>query len=302
MSAIIEFLESPLVDFKWHPGGKWLAAATNNAVLLIDPQAPDSTQVIHTGDGVTSFDFSPDSTRLITGHRYGSSPENYYGEIKIWLAPEYPLAAFFGDLRPVSAVKYSPDGKFLATAYASPVYENNSVDFRNSITWEISSTLKTGTVLMIGFSPSGNRLVSVPDQYSVKVWDLEKRKILYTLPTSFSGAVNCVAFSTDGKYLATGHYDGAINLWNAETGEKIRAMGAAGVVESLAFSPNGQLLAAGLSYNTSVIQIWSVNSGELLRVLEGHPRAVEFLGFSFDNTLLASASYDGMIRLWGIRP
>lgn len=302
ISGIYDFHQSPLVDFKWHPGGKLLAAATNNAILLLDPYNPAQPQTIHVGEGVTSFDFSPDATRLVTGHRYGTTPESYYGNIQVWLAPDYPRVAYFGDVRPVSAVEYSPDGKFLAVAYASTVLEENAIEFRNTLTWEISGTLKTGAVLWMAYSPAGNRMITAPDRYSINVWNLEKMTALYSIPTSFSGAVNCVAFSADGTLFATGHYDGVINIWKTETGEKVKSLGAAGVVESIAFSPNGQLLASGLSYNTSVIQIWSVNTGELLRVLEGHPRAVAFLSFSTDNTLLASASYDGTIRLWGIRP
>ncbi len=79
-------------------------------------------------------------------------------------------------------------------------------------------------------------------------------------------------------------------------------MQASGVVESLAFDQNGQILASGSSYQAALIEIWSVTSGEKLRELEGHLRGVNFLAFSTSNQLLASASYDGTIRLWGIRP
>ncbi len=301
-SGIIEFHQSPLVDFKWHPDGKFLAGGTNNAVVLIDPYEPNQPQIINVGDGLSSFDFSPDGHLLVTGHRYGTSPENYYGNVQVWTAPQYTRLAYFGNNLPVSAVKFKPDGQVLASALTSRQYNENSIEFRNTQTWEITTTLHTGTVLWIAFSPNGSKLVSIPDQYSAKVWDLEKKGLLYKISTSFSGAINCVAISADGNLLATGHYDGMVNIWNASTGEKIRSLNANALVESLAFSPNGQILAVGLGYQSSNIQLWSVNSGELLRVLEGHSRAVQFLTFSYNNTLLASASYDGTIRLWGIRP
>ncbi|MGB9673299.1 MAG: WD40 repeat domain-containing protein [Anaerolineales bacterium] len=301
-SGLIEWQQSPLVDFKWHPNHNILAAGTSNAVVLIDPYNPDSPQTIFVGEGLSSFDISPDGKILISGHRYGTTPENYYGNVQVWLAPQYPRVAFFGELLPVNTVKFTPDGKVLAIALSSPIYEENKVEFRNALTYEVTSTLKTGTVLGIAFSPDGARLVSIPDRYSAKVWDVEKQKILYNLPTSFSGAINCAAFSDDGNLLATGHYDGVINIWNAATGEKIRSFNTQALVQSIAFSPNGQLLAAGLGYQSSNIQLWSVNSGELLRTLEGHVRAVQFVSFSRNNSLLASASYDGTIILWGIRP
>lgn len=75
-----------------------------------------------------------------------------------------------------------------------------------------------------------------------------------------------------------------------------------GVVDSLAFDPSGTLLASGQSYETHTVLIWDVDTGDLLRSLEGHTHAVTQLLFSPDGQLLVSGSFDGDVRLWGIRP
>ena len=131
---------------------------------------------------------------------------------------------------------------------------------------------------------------------------MAKTEPIAVLPTSFTGAINSVVFSNDGSTLASGHYDGAINIWNPRTGQLLRTIQSKGVVESLAFSPDGILLAAGYSYVDNNIRIYAIDSGELLRTLEGHVHAVEYLSFAPNGQSLASASYDGSIRLWGLRP
>ena len=74
------------------------------------------------------------------------------------------------------------------------------------------------------------------------------------------------------------------------------------VIESLAFNPDGRVLATGGGYQNQLIRLWDTQSGELLHSLPGHIHAVEHLAFSPNGAYLASASYDGMVRIWGIRP
>ncbi len=302
VSGITEYQTPPLVDFKWHPTRFLLAAATTNSIYLIDPSQPQVSSIFSLDEGISTFDFSPDGRWLVTGHRYGESLESFFGNVQVWIAPNYPRVAYFGDYRAVRQVQYLTDGKTVAIAYSNIVDAENAIQFRNALTWEILSTIRTGILVTTAISPDGKTLITIPDRYSIKVWDLEKGEVVYSLPTSFSGAANCLAISPDGTFFATGHYDGSLILWDIEKGERLKTMQASGVVESLALNPNGQLIASGSSFQSTLIQIWSVSSGEELRKLEGHRRGVNFLQFSANGQLLASASYDGTIRLWGIRP
>ena len=302
VSCLALMQEQTITGLKWTPDGNTLAAATQNGIALYDRLTHARKKFIQTGEGLVSFDFSPSGKLLVTGHRYGSEESGYAGNIEVWLAPEYPRIAIFGDTRPLTGVAYMPDGKVIAAAFASQDYSQNTVEFRNTYSWEITRTLQTGTVLSIAFSPSGGLLASIPDRYALKIWDMQKGKLLYTLYTSFTGAVKSISFSPDGLLLASGHYDGKIQIWDTSKGTLIKSLSANSVVESLAFSPDSRILAAGLSYESSTIQLWSVATGELIRTLEGHPHGVGFLAFSPEGSLLASASYDGTIRVWGIRP
>ena len=111
--------------------------------------------------------------------------------------------------------------------------------------------------------------------------------------------VRSVAFSPDGKLLASGSWDTTIGLWNVETGREIRVLtGHTRGVESVAFSPDGKLLASGSWDNT--IGLWNVETGREIRVLTGHTRGVESVAFSPDGKLLASGSWDTTIGLWNV--
>src|SRR5262245_50346606 len=69
-----------------------------------------------------------------------------------------------------------------------------------------------------------------------------------------------------------------------------------GNVCSVAFSPDGKTLAAGIEDNT--IQLWDVRAGQLIRSFEGHSGAVRSVAFSPDGKMFASASADHTIKLW----
>jgi uncharacterized protein with WD repeat len=120
--------------------------------------------------------------------------------------------------------------------------------------------------------------------------------IIQISPTG-QGRAHAVAYSPDGKDLVVGSSLG-ITFYNANSLETIRFIQTDNWVRSLAFSPDGSLLASG-SYDP-VVRLWRVNDGSLFKELVGHTGWVRSIVFSPDGNLLATASDDNTVRLWNI--
>jgi WD40 repeat protein len=117
-----------------------------------------------------------------------------------------------------------------------------------------------------------------------------------------------VAFSPDGQWLAVAaQYSGFVELVVPETGEQPRSLpGLNSRVHSLAFSPDGKLLAAGGGQLDGVVQLWDLETGKGRRNLTAHKNPLSVAGnvhavaFSPDGRLLASAGDDGLVKLWSV--
>lgn len=108
-----------------------------------------------------------------------------------------------------------------------------------------------------------------------------------------------MAFSPDGKVLATGSADGLAKLWDLETGRVVRTLaGHKGRIDSLAWSPDGKTLATGSFDHTA--NLWDVDTGRVKHALTKHRFGVTAVAFSPNGKLLVTAGRDDTAELWDV--
>ncbi len=147
----------------------------------------------------------------------------------------------------------------------------------------------------VAISSNGTYWAAGSRRGEVRVWR-EAGQMLHLAWQAHTGEVPALAFSPDGRTLASGSWDGIVKLWDLERGALLWTSSQTNSIQSLAFAPDGRTLASGGL--DAVVRLWDAQLGTNLQTLSGHSGPVYALAWSPDGSLLASGGFDGGIRLW----
>ena len=304
---------SSIFDVTFSPNGTTLATASDDETARLWDVATHKQlgKPLTNNGSVYGAEFSPQGQVLATVGQDGTA--------RLWdvvthkqIGSPLPVGTG-GDL---GAAAFSPTGTTLAT-----VNQGSAARL-----WDVQIYRQIGRAMNAGgpnipgdlglaniadsaaFGPNGKILATGSTDGAARLWDLAThRQIGPSMPRSPSleDSVNDVAFSRDGKILATAA--NRVRLWNVVTHRQIGVSFAAGggSVETVAFSPGGQVLATGAE--DGMARLWDVTThrqiGAAMRAGVGFApkvRSVNVVAFGPDARILATASNDGTIRLWDL--
>ena len=185
--------------------------------------------------------------------------------------------------------------------------------------WQLPENAKfrlgKGILHDIKYTPDGNR-IAVATDIGIWIYDAQTGKEL-TLLTGHTGRVTSLGFPADGRFLASGSFDGTVRLWDIDTGKQTTVFAGHldGIVEVIAVSPDGKTVVSGDSWKGTLI-LWDTETGEQIKrhtiytdnlirrfklFIKGdstNSNGIKTLAFSPDGEIFASGHWDSVLRLW----
>ncbi|KAJ8613467.1 hypothetical protein MRB53_036952 [Persea americana] len=206
--------------------------------------------------------------------------------------------------RPVSAVRFAPDGQTIAAGDwggAVSLLDVPNLDRRKvlrghkervgGVAWRPGATLTRGRDEVCLASGGG--------EGDVQLWNLEQDTPVSTL-SGHSGRVCRVEFDPSGDFLASASYDTTWRLWDVRTStELLLAEGHAKEAYVVSYNTDGSLLASGGLDGYG--RVWDLRTGRTIMILEGHVREVYALDWGIDGHRVLSGGADGLVICWDVR-
>lgn len=326
----------PIRQVAFHPDGTRLASANYDRSIKLWDVATGLEVLALRGhdDDVSCVAFSPDGNWLASASWDGHI--HLYDARPLTEKPRYQLFTLQGHQQLVDAVRYHPDGRqlysgssdgtihtwdaetgrHLSTMKGQPgmvISLDVAADGKRLLAasatghvhiWDIErgtilSTRRNQKSAVWGavFNHDATHVACISGfDGSISIWDARTGQDVRTTYAHDGGAF-AIAYSSDGKYMASGGFDRTAKVFDAGTGDLLHTLtGHTNAVYRVAFSRDGKMVATASADKT--VRLWDLKTAKEIMLLRGHIDRVHDVEFSPDGSLVVSSGADGVVKVW----
>ncbi len=264
-------------------------ASWDRTVRVWDPSTGGLIRTLQGANGaLTGLAIAPDGRVVASGRDR---------ILTIWDASGNAIQRLAAHERNVTSLAISHDGRWLVSGG-----EDGAAIIRDAATNQPAGTgLRSNAfVYSLAFSPNDAQFAASFGAGAIVLQDIASQRVerILRLPGS-TERINGVAYSPDGRSLAAGTEFQGVQVWNRETGQRIRELKAHdGEVLAVAYSPDGRRLASGGMDRK--VRIWDAATGSMVHVLGDGAGPIRALAFSPDGRYLAATNGDRTVRIWDL--
>jgi WD40 repeat protein len=290
----------PVLALAVSPGGGKGAASYRDGVAIFDAQTHEVLSVVDPGSEIRrnayiALSFSPNGKRL--------AAVTEEGNVQVWDANTYATVRRKTTSTMLRGAAFSAAEPLLASGgWDGYVYLWDTESWDQL---ELSESVGL-PIECLAFSPNGTRLAlgtrgATSDSEGIKagqsrliLWDVANRETI-TTRQDHEGTINAVTWSSDGQSVVSAAADGTVRIWDSEL-SPLETVNVTAPVQTIAFSPDGNLLAAGMS-RTNTVRIVATDTWEPVTDLKGQSSAISAVAFIGDSKTLLAGGDDGQLQV-----